>query len=94
MPCARRQLLAHVLQALNPVWAFRFAAADGGLAFLALGSVVLAVTGAEALYADPQHPYTQALLRALKATGKPLVLVSQQKKALAVAAASLLKPPA
>lgn len=26
--------------------------------------------------------------------GKPLVLVSQQKKALAVAAASLLKPPA
>ena len=28
---------------------------DGALAFLALGSVVLAVTGAEALYADMGH---------------------------------------
>ena len=45
----------HILQALNPIWAFRFAANDGGLAFLALGSVVLAVTGAEALYADMGH---------------------------------------
>jgi KUP system potassium uptake protein len=44
-----------IFQALNPVWAFRFAANDGGLAFLALGSVVLAVTGAEALYADMGH---------------------------------------
>jgi KUP system potassium uptake protein len=44
-----------VLQALNPIWAVRFAANDGRLAFLALGSVVLAVTGAEALYADMGH---------------------------------------
>jgi KUP system potassium uptake protein len=44
-----------VLWALNPVWAWRFAANDGMLAFLALGSVVLAVTGAEALYADMGH---------------------------------------
>ena len=44
-----------ILQALNPYWAFRFAAQDGMLAFLALGSVVLAVTGAEALYADMGH---------------------------------------
>lgn len=44
-----------VLLALDPRWAFRFAAEDGGLAFLALGSVVLAVTGAEALYADMGH---------------------------------------
>ena len=44
-----------VLQALNPLWAVRFFAADGTLAFLALGSVVLAVTGAEALYADMGH---------------------------------------
>ena len=44
-----------ILWALNPVWAFRFAATDGMLAFLALGSVVLAVTGAEALYADMGH---------------------------------------
>ena len=55
-----------IFQALNPVWAFRFAANDGGLAFLALGSVVLAVTGAEALYADMGHfgrrPIAQAWL--------------------------------
>jgi KUP system potassium uptake protein len=44
-----------VLQALNPLWAVRFFVADGVLAFLALGSVVLAVTGAEALYADMGH---------------------------------------
>jgi KUP system potassium uptake protein len=44
-----------VLQALNPLWAVRFFRADGMLAFLALGSVVLAVTGAEALYADMGH---------------------------------------
>lgn len=44
-----------ILYALNPVYAFRFAANDGMLAFLALGSVVLAVTGAEALYADMGH---------------------------------------
>jgi KUP system potassium uptake protein len=44
-----------VLQALNPLWAVRFFLADGMVAFLALGSVVLAVTGAEALYADMGH---------------------------------------
>ena len=44
-----------VLAALNPMWAVRFFVADGTLAFLALGSVVLAVTGAEALYADMGH---------------------------------------
>jgi KUP system potassium uptake protein len=44
-----------ILLALDPRWAVRFAATDGMLAFLALGSVVLAVTGAEALYADMGH---------------------------------------
>nr|WP_238995264.1 potassium transporter Kup [Sphingomonas solaris] len=44
-----------VLIALNPIWAVRFFAHDHVLAFLALGSVVLAVTGAEALYADMGH---------------------------------------
>ncbi|KQN06821.1 potassium transport protein Kup [Sphingomonas sp. Leaf407] len=44
-----------VFQALNPIWAIRFFQQDGVLAFLALGSVVLAVTGAEALYADMGH---------------------------------------
>jgi KUP system potassium uptake protein len=44
-----------VLLALNPYYAFNFFLIDGKLAFLALGSVVLAVTGAEALYADMGH---------------------------------------
>ena len=44
-----------VLSFLNPYWAFNFFRIDGWLAFLALGSVVLAVTGAEALYADMGH---------------------------------------
>ena len=41
--------------ALNPLWAVRFFALDPAKAFLALGSVVLAVTGAETLYADMGH---------------------------------------
>jgi KUP system potassium uptake protein len=44
-----------VLQALLPIWAVRFFLADPLLGFLALGSVFLAVTGAEALYADMGH---------------------------------------
>jgi KUP system potassium uptake protein len=44
-----------IIAALNPWWAVRFFMHDGLRAFLALGSVVLAVTGAEALYADMGH---------------------------------------
>ena len=44
-----------ILGIVNPWWAIRFFLIDFKLAFLALGSVVLAVTGAEALYADMGH---------------------------------------
>jgi KUP system potassium uptake protein len=44
-----------VVKALSPVWGARFFADDGLTAFLALGGVVLAITGAEALYADMGH---------------------------------------
>lgn len=44
-----------VLAALNPLHAIYFIGAHPGLAFLALGSVVLAVTGGEALYTDMGH---------------------------------------
>ena len=44
-----------ILGALSPLWAVRFFLLDPALAFLALGSVVLAVTGAETLYADMGH---------------------------------------
>jgi KUP system potassium uptake protein len=45
----------HVLLALNPAWAIGFFVDNGVVGFLALGAVVLAVTGAEALYADMGH---------------------------------------
>ncbi|ABC62870.1 potassium transporter Kup [Erythrobacter litoralis] len=44
-----------ILYALNPYYAVLFFINDGFLAFLALGSVVLAVTGSEALYSDMGH---------------------------------------
>lgn len=44
-----------VLYGLNPVYAVRFMIENGGLGFLVLGTVVLAVTGGEALYADMGH---------------------------------------
>ena len=44
-----------ILLALSPHYAIEFFATDPRRAFLALGSVVLAVTGAEALYADMGH---------------------------------------
>ena len=44
-----------IFQIVNPAWALHFFQIDPKLAFLALGSVVLAVTGAEALYADMGH---------------------------------------
>ncbi|AAQ58249.1 low affinity potassium transporter Kup [Chromobacterium violaceum] len=44
-----------VLQALNPWHAVTFLSQHGFHAFLTLGSVVLALTGAEALYADMGH---------------------------------------
>jgi len=44
-----------IITALSPSWAARFFLADPALSFLALGSVFLAVTGAEALYADMGH---------------------------------------
>jgi KUP system potassium uptake protein len=41
-----------VLRAVNPVWAVSFLVRNGFVGFIILGSVFLAVTGAEALYAD------------------------------------------
>ena len=45
----------HVLQAINPMWAIDFCTHYGWIAFVALGAVVLVVTGGEALYADLGH---------------------------------------
>ena len=46
----------HVLAALNPAYALSYLAhANGWIAFTVLGSVFLALTGGEALYADMGH---------------------------------------
>jgi KUP system potassium uptake protein len=44
-----------VMASVNPVYAARFLIANGGVGLLVLGSVVLVVTGGEALYADLGH---------------------------------------
>jgi len=44
-----------IVETLNPLNAINFFLVDRWAAFLAMGSVVLAVTGAEALYADMGH---------------------------------------
>ncbi|WP_323991429.1 potassium transporter Kup [Nguyenibacter sp. L1] len=51
------EILRHpgILWAISPVYAVRFIAFHGWLSFIALGAVVLSVTGAEALYADMGH---------------------------------------
>jgi KUP system potassium uptake protein len=44
-----------IIRALSPAYGARFLFHDARVAFIALGAVVLAVTGAEALYADMGH---------------------------------------
>ena len=44
-----------ILVALDPLYALRYAAAEPGKTFFALGAVFLALTGVEALYADIGH---------------------------------------
>ncbi len=51
------QIATHpeILKALNPYYAVRFALSSPWVTFVTLGAIVLAVTGAEALYADMGH---------------------------------------
>ncbi|MBD9357036.1 potassium transporter Kup [Methylomonas albis] len=44
-----------VLKAVNPIWGIQLLLEEGWKGFLIMGSVVLAITGAEALYADMGH---------------------------------------
>src|SRR5262245_24108205 len=44
-----------ILEALNPIHALAFVTGHGFASFVVLGSVLLAITGAEALYADMGH---------------------------------------
>lgn len=51
------QIIANpsILRAVSPTYALDFGLDRPGVAFIAMGAVVLAVTGAEALYADMGH---------------------------------------
>ena len=53
-----------ILKALSPTYGIQFFLDNGTIAFLALGGVVLAITGAEALYADMGHFGRPAISRA------------------------------
>jgi KUP system potassium uptake protein len=52
-----------ILAALSPVYAVKFMLGNFGTAFFSLAGVVLAVTGAEALYADMGHFGRKAITR-------------------------------
>jgi KUP system potassium uptake protein len=73
-----REVVAHpgVLQALSPTWGARFMVDHGVAAFLTLGAVVLAVTGAEALYADRGHFGASPIRRTWFGIVFPAVLLS------------------
>ena len=53
-----------ILRALSPTYGAVFIASHPAIAFIALGSVVLAITGAEALYADMGHFGRKPITRA------------------------------
>ncbi|WP_375197917.1 potassium transporter Kup [Sphingobium sp.] len=65
-----------IISIVNPLWALRFFLLDPELAFLALGSVVLAVTGAEALYADMGHFGRKAISIAWLYAALPCLLLN------------------
>jgi KUP system potassium uptake protein len=71
------QIAAHpgVIAAASPVYAIRFFLDDPARAFLTLGTVVLAVTGAEALYADMGHFGRRAISRAWLSLALPALLL-------------------
>ncbi len=64
--CGVRGIAGHpeILKALSPTYALMFIVGHFEIAFFALTAVVLAVTGAEALYADMGHFGRKAITRA------------------------------
>ena len=65
-----------VLYAVNPVHAVRFFSLHGKHGFLVLGSVVLCITGGEALYADMGHFGTRAIRLAWYGCVLPALLLN------------------
>ncbi len=83
-----------VLQAINPIWALRFIGDAPWETFLALGALVLALTGAEALYADMGHFGGPTIRRAWFALVLPaLVLCYFGQGALLLSDPSAIRNP-
>ena len=83
-----------VLKALSPHFAAVFVADNPVAAFLALGAVVLAVTGTEALYADMGHFGAKPIRRAwVSFVGPALVLNYFGQGALLLANPAAIKNP-
>ncbi len=83
-----------VLVAASPTFAVRFLLADPVRAFFTLGTVVLAVTGAEALYADMGHFGRRAIGRAWLWLALPsLLLCYAGQSALVLRDAAAIENP-
>jgi KUP system potassium uptake protein len=83
-----------ILEALNPLHALQFVTSHGVASFLVLGSVLLAITGAEALYADMGHFGKRAIRVAWFGLVAPaLVLNYFGQGALLIVDPSTLKNP-
>jgi KUP system potassium uptake protein len=65
-----------VFQALSPTWGARFLVNNGAAGYLRLGGVVLAVTGAEALYADRGHFGASAIRLGWFAVALPALILN------------------
>jgi KUP system potassium uptake protein len=83
-----------ILRALNPIWAISFIGDAPWEVFLLLGAIVLAVTGAEALYVDMGHFGRPAIRRAWFGLVMPgLILSYFGQGALLLADPSAIKNP-
>lgn len=83
-----------ILQALNPAWALSFIAQGPWTSFILLGALVLALTGAETLYADMGHFGRSAIRRAWFGMVLPsLVLCYFGQGALLLADPAAIKNP-
>jgi len=90
------QVAAHplVLLSVNPAYAAGFFLADPVRAFFTLGTVVLAVTGAEALYADMGHFGRHAIARAWLLLALPaLILCYAGQSALVLGDPAAIRSP-
>lgn len=71
-------ILAHpeILKAINPLYGLEFLLANKAMSLVAMGNVVLAVTGAEALYADMGHFGRKPIQRAWFAFVLPALVLN------------------